>query len=171
MTDPTDEPIPPDPMDYARQLWNEWRDLPMPTLPGKPGDDPEVDERMVRALKETAVASDNPNAYDALVTVAAWFLRDPLGRQMMPIWLSRFAADVIEGKRTRPTRRGPDPYPNWVRDFKLAHLTPVIARRYKLPLFTHNELSRKWTAAEVVSEAADVPTETVINALRRFPQS
>ena len=168
MTDPTDELILPDPVDYARRLWDEWVAHPMAMIPTRfkpPGSDPEFDARLDRAM-EAAVTSGDTNDYDTSVILAACCLREHMP---MPPWLACFAADVLEGKRQRRTKRGPDPYATFMRDWRLSWLTRTVAHHFGLQTYSHNELSRKPTAAEVVSQAADVPKETVINALRRFP--
>jgi hypothetical protein len=82
------------------------------------------EERLILALQNAATNPDT-NDYETLVLLAASFLRDA-GR--MPEWLATFAADVLEGKRKRPTRRGTDNYQldrNAVRAICINSETPV----------------------------------------------
>jgi len=124
------------------------------------------------ALRQATIDPDRLE-YDVLVTTAAMYLRDLLnsfrdGSPVMPIWLANFAADVLEGKRTRPSKRGPDKDKYWERDYSLYRATREVGRVFKLPHYTNNELSEKITAAEIVSQAFGCKTDVVIRAYRKF---
>jgi len=65
---------------------------------------------------EAAAASPDTNDYDMLILLTASELRSG---NRLPDYLATFAADVLDGTRARPTRRGIDPYHNWMRDYNL----------------------------------------------------
>ncbi|NCS66616.1 MAG: hypothetical protein AUJ86_06960 [Hydrogenophilaceae bacterium CG1_02_62_390] len=73
-------------------------------------------ERLYDALEQAARDPDT-NDFDVLVTLTVSYMRE--NYQMMPVWLASFAADVLGGKRKRPTKRGADKYKNWGRDYSL----------------------------------------------------
>lgn len=108
-------------------------------------------------------------AFDRLTAMVGDILRrggffyDKDGKKVaMYDWLSSFAAEVLEGKRTRPSRRGPDRYRNFFRDLALASTVDAVAIKFDLPRYTNNELSNKPTAAEIVAEAAGLKVDVVI---------
>lgn len=112
-------------------------------------------------------ASSKPNAleFDVLVTTAA----DILSRnERMPEWLAAFAADVLLGKRKRPTKRGPQEFGNWERDYKLWRATQEVAKAFGLPHYSNNELSKQITAAEIVSRAEGCSLDVVITAYKKY---
>lgn len=117
------------------------------------------------AALEQALKNPDTNDFDAGVIVAATMLREGV---RLPGWLALFAADVLQGKRTRPTRRGPDPYLNWLRDYKLARAVIEVSNRFGLPQYTKNELSNKITAAQIVSETAHLSLDVVHKAIQKF---
>ena len=119
---------------------------------------------MGQALQQASIDPDT-NDFDVLVGLAADSLRQGEG---MPGWLATFAANVLEGKRKRPTKRGRDRYSNWQRDYKLWSATQEVARVFSMPAYTNNELSKKPTAAHAVSLAARCPIDVVVLACRRF---
>lgn len=82
--------------------------------------------------------------------------------------LALFVADVLEGKRKRPTKRGRDERINEKRDYKLARTVEEVAARFTLPRYTNNELSNKTTAAEIVSEVVGVNLDVVITACKKY---
>ena len=55
------------------------------------------------AALEKSLKNPDTNDFDAGVSVAAAMLRDGA---RLPDWLAVFAADVLEGKRKRPTNHG-----------------------------------------------------------------
>lgn len=116
------------------------------------------------ALKRAALAPDT-NDFDVLVHRAADLLRK---NETLPDWLALFAADVLEGKRKRPIKRGPDKYQNWERDYSWWRAVDEVASKFDLAKYTNNELSNKPTAAEIVAEAARVKVDVVIRAYKNF---
>jgi hypothetical protein len=121
-------------------------------------------ERVANALRQ-ALQNPDTNDFDAGVVTAAAMLREG---ERLPEWLALFAADVLEGKRKRPTKRGPDKYANWLRDYAVARAVLEVASRFGLPEYTKNELSDKITAAQIVAKAAHLSLEVVHHAVRRF---
>mgnify|MGYP005850287209 CR=1 FL=1 len=119
---------------------------------------------MTSALKN-ALENPDTNDFDVGVVTAAAMLRDG---EHLPDWLAGFAADVLEGKRKRPTKRGPDPYANWIRDYSLARAVLEISRQFDVPEYTKNELSNKITAAQIVAETAHLSLDVVHHAIKRF---
>ena len=115
-------------------------------------------------LLEQAARDPDTNDFDVLVMLAADLIRDNKG---LPDWLALFAADVLEGKRKRPTKRGADKYKNWVRDYSLRVAVDKVARNFGVPKYTNNELSNKTTAAEIVAEAAGLKVDVVITACKK----
>jgi len=115
-----------------------------------------------------AAEKENPDTleYDVLILTAVSYLRDP-DSFMMPTYLQTFVADVLEGKRQRPTTRGRDKYANWRRDYSLMRAVAEVAKKYELPHYTNNELSGKITAADIVSHAAGVSVDVVITAFKK----
>lgn len=123
-------------------------------------------QRIAEVLQQCATSRQlDSNDFDVLVALAADFLRR---NDSMPSWLAEFAADVLSGSVVRPTKRGPDKYANFERDFKLWRAVTTVADRHGMPRHTHNELSKKGTAAELVSIASGMPIDVVIKAIRRF---
>ena len=123
-----------------------------------------LEEQITKALK-TALENPDTNDFDVGVMMAANLLRNG---ERLPDWLAGFAADVLQGKRTRPTQRGPDPYANWVRDYSVARAVLEVSSRFNLPQYTNNELSNKVTAAQIVAEAGGLSLEVVHKAIRKF---
>lgn len=121
-------------------------------------------ENVARALAQATINPDT-NDFDVLLELAVERLNQ---NQMLPDWLANFAADVLSGKLKRPTRRGPDKYGNFERDYKLWRTTQEVAKHYALPAYTTNELSTKTTAAEVVCQAAGCKRDVVIKAYQKF---
>ena len=121
-------------------------------------------ERMGDALEQAARDPDT-NDFDVLVMIAAGLMRE---NERLPDWLASFAADVLEGKRKRPTKRGADKYKNWPRDYSLWRAVDEVASKFNLPKYTNNELSRKPTAAGIVAEAARLNVDVVITAYKSF---
>ena len=125
---------------------------------------PQEHENVANALPQAAINPDT-NDFDALVMLAA----DGLSRnERLPEWLAAFAADVLSGKRKRPTKRGPDEYGNWERDYKLWRATQEVAKAFDLQHYSNNELSAQTTAAEIVCRAAGCNADVVITAYKKF---
>jgi len=124
----------------------------------------EKPEVFLKALERTAINPD-ANGFDALVLIAGTFLSLD---ERLPEFLASFAADVLLGKRKRPTKRGPNKYGNFQRDFKLWLVTDVVAEECGLQRYSRNELSGKTMAAEIVSRAAGYKLDVVIAAYKKF---
>lgn len=122
---------------------------------------------MVSIGEALEMEATNPDTlgYDVLVALAAEMMRE---NQRLPDWLASFAADVLEGKRKRPTKRGRDKYDNFLRDFSLWRAVDEVASKFDLPKYTNNELSTKTTAAEIVAEAIRLNVDVVITAYKAF---
>lgn len=108
---------------------------------------------------------EDPDVHDAAVAMAATLLR---GDERLPEWLASFSADVLDGNRKRPSRRGPNPNNNSIRDYRLSRAVAEVAHRYGLPRYSNNELSAKGTAAEIVANATSHGIDVVIKAVKRF---
>lgn len=121
-------------------------------------------ERTGDALEQAARDPDT-NDFDVLVMLAAGLMRE---NERLPDWLASFAADVLEGKRKRPTKRGADKYKNWHRDYSLWRMVGIVANKFDLPKYTNNELSDKQTAAGIVAEAAGLNVDVVVTAYKAF---
>lgn len=122
------------------------------------------EEQLGNALMK-ALENPDTNDFDTGVNTAAAMLRDGV---RLPGWLAAFAADVLQGKRTRPAKRGPDPYANWMRDYAIARAVLEVSARFGLPQYTNNELSNKITAAQIVSDTAELSLDVVHKAIQKF---
>jgi hypothetical protein len=131
----------------------------------------DVDNTMPAAYVADTLRQDlqkpelDTNDFDVGVVTAAAMLREG---ERLPEWLAVFVADVLEGKRKRPTKRGPDKTANWLRDYAVAWAVLEVASRFGLPKYTKNELSDKITAAQIVAQTAHLSLEVVHHAVRRF---
>jgi len=117
------------------------------------------------AALEKSLKNPDANDFDAGVIVAADMLRNGA---ILPDWLAVFAADVLEGKRKRPTKPGQSEYANWIRDYKIARAVFEVSVRFGMPQYTNSDTSRKLTAAEVVAESGQLSLYVVHHAIRRF---
>ena len=115
---------------------------------------------------EEAALNPDTNDFDVLVGLAADVLYK--GEMFLPRWLAIFAADVLSGKRKRPTKKGADKYVNWERDFKLWRTTQAIAEVFNLSCYSNKELSEKTTAADIVAAAWGCKPDIVVNAYKKF---
>jgi len=122
-----------------------------------------IDMLMTARHQEWGDAHD----FDFLIQFIANGLRKGDKKPLDPD-LALFVADVLEGKRARPTKRGQDKYANRQRDYKLARSVDEIAKRFNLPRYTNNELSKKITAADVISQTTGLSKDIVITAYKRF---
>lgn len=148
-------------VNFAREFLNT--DIPLDDIRAKGFDESHAKERG-EALRRAAVDPD-PLEFDVLTGIAADLLRKG---ELLPVWLAAFTADVLEGKRKRPTRRGPDKLKNWARDYSLWRAVGEVAERFNLPKYTNNELSEKTTAADIVSEASGCGLAVVTNACQKI---
>lgn len=109
------------------------------------------------------------NDYDVLNLLLTGYLKS---NEPVPDWLATFGANVLEGTIKRPTKRGPDEYTNFERDYRLARAVQKVAKDYSLPRYHINEESKKNkmtdTAAGVVSQAHGCNIDVVINAYKKF---
>lgn len=124
------------------------------------------EQDFLRVGNALEVASSKPNTleFDVLVMTAA----DILSRnERMPEWLAKFAADVLLGKRKRPTKRGPQEFGNWERDYRMWRATQEVAKAFGLQHYSNNELSKQITAAELVSRAEGCSLDVVVTAYKK----
>ena len=105
------------------------------------------------------------NDFDVLVVTAANLLRKGL---RIPHELAKFAADVLEGKRSRPTKRGPDPYRDYIRNTELSFAVEAVVQMFSIARYAKGNTINE-NAADAVSEAAKCTVSTVIKALRLTP--
>ena len=115
-----------------------------------------------RALQKNR---NDTTSFDMGVTLAADMLRED---GELPEWLASFAADVLEGKRKRPNKHGPDKSAKRYRDLILAMAVTEVSSRFGVPKYTNNELSHKVTAAQIVAQTANLPLEIVHHAVKNF---
>ena len=127
----------------------------------------EYHAKAAHSLEHLEKALKNPDAhdFDIAVATAADMLRADV---RLPDWLASFTADVLEGKRKRPTRRGPDPDAKFLRDYTAAYAVSLVSGRFNVPAYTNNVLSEKATAADIVAEATGIGLQAVIKAYRKF---
>lgn len=111
-------------------------------------------------------AASNPNTNDfvLLVNLAAMCLRQ---RDPLPDWLADFSAGVLTGAIKKPRKRGEDVLKT-ERDYAFWQTSLAVAKRYKLPLYTNNELFEKTSSAEIVSQAAGCKVDIVVRAIKKF---
>lgn len=130
---------------------------------GKPYDPAEVGARALE-IAGNATYSPSPLEHDLLMLMAAECLREGVP---IPKELAGYAADVLEGLRSPPARRGRPQGPGLLRDLKLLTACLELSQQHSLPLFSNNKLLKAVTAAEVVSMASGVSLEAVKQAIRR----
>jgi hypothetical protein len=123
----------------------------------------------------TKSLGENPttNQFDAMVKTAAELLRQG-GR--LPAELAKFTADVLEGKRTRPTKPGPDPDRDYLRNIKLNFVVEAVVQKFDIPRYAKGNPTNKTavdagseTAVDAVSEATRYSVSTVTHALHAAP--
>jgi hypothetical protein len=107
------------------------------------------------------------NDFDTLVLIAADLLREG---QRLPHELAKFAADVLEKKRLRPTKSGPDPYRDFVRNTELSFAVEAVVQKFSIARYAKGITSHE-TAADAVSKAANCSVDKVTHALRGHPIS
>jgi hypothetical protein len=118
-----------------------------------------------QAIENALDGEMDTNDFDALVVTTAELLREG---QPIPNKLAKFAADVLEGKRSRPTKRGPDPYRDYIRNTELSFAVEAVVQKFSIARYAKGNTSNE-TAADAVSEAAKCTASTVIKALRLIP--
>jgi hypothetical protein len=112
--------------------------------------------------------TDNPNVmfFDYAVNVAADMIRDG---KPLPKWAASFVADVLQGKRKRPTKRGKKSKgENLLRDYALGRAVHEVKSKFDLAAYNNNDLSSKEAAADIVAKAAGVSLDVAKNAYRKF---
>jgi hypothetical protein len=153
-----------DAVQFAREFLS--RDVSLDEKMSSPPSTSEL-QRMGQALELAARAPDS-NDYDTLVALAAKMLRNG---ERFPPWLANFAADVLTGKIPRPTKRGPDKYSKYDRDYKISRCVDEVSRRFGLPKYDNSGLSEKTTASKIVSEASGLSVDVVVTAYQKHNRS
>jgi len=125
----------------------------------------EQNEKTYQAVEKALNDEMDTNDFDALVVTAANLLREGL---RLPHELAKFAADVLEGKRSRPTKRGPDPYRDFIRNVELSFAVEAVVQKFGIARYAKGNTSNE-TAVDAVSEAAKCTVNTVMHALRSKP--
>lgn len=119
----------------------------------------------------TDCASDSKSAdtdcFDQLIVLAADYLREC---KPIPDWLSKFVADVLEGKRKRPSKKGRPEEQNWERDYKIAKIANELVTKYGIAKYGKGNTSKKITATEaiVIASGKTLSDDKVINAIKKF---
>lgn len=111
--------------------------------------------RLLELQRALTVQGDTANVYqhDELMLYAAAFLRE---RQALPPWLADFAADVIEGRRTRPRQHGQMSGHKRRRDTAVRLAMIRLVKDCGLPAYSrsHNPNADYFDAAEAIERAA-----------------
>ena len=121
--------------------------------------------KTVQALKNALDGEMDTNDFDALVLTVANLLR---AGQLLAPELSKFAADVLEGKRSRPKKRGSDPYRDYIRNTALSFAVEAVVQKFGIARYAKGN-TRNGTAVDAVSGAAKCTIDTVMHALRSKP--
>jgi hypothetical protein len=164
----TVRPVFQDVIAYARELLNHDEEQITDEISKARGEQLSELDKFMRHVKSMSESlGDNPttNQFDGMIIVAAGFLRK--GKRL-PAELAKFAADVLEGKRTRPTKPGPDPDRHYHRNIKLFFIVEAVAQKFDIPRYAKGNTTNK-TAVDAVSEAAGCTVNTVMHALRAAP--
>ncbi|MDA1136426.1 MAG: hypothetical protein O2916_09315 [Proteobacteria bacterium] len=151
----------------ARNIWNDQNfmktmmvDIQEKTITqGKE----EEDAQFLYERLEMAAHDPDTNDYDALILTSALHLRD---NHRLPAFLSTFVADVLEGKRQKPIKRGVDKYKNFERNGKIRHIIEILNKELGLPKYNNNELNNKTTAADIAVEISGLSLNTIINIIK-----
>jgi len=125
----------------------------------------EQNEKTYQAVENALDGEMDTNDFDALVSTAAGLLREG---QPIPNKLAKFAADALEGKRSRPTKRGPDPYRDFIRNVELSFAVEAVVQKFGIARYAKGNTNNQ-TAVDAVSEAAKCTVNTVMHALRSKP--
>lgn len=127
-------------------------------------------------VEQLTLAAENPdtNDFDLLIALVEEFRKKG---QRLPDWLADFAADAATGKIKRPTKRGPDTYKNWERDYTLFRCVTEVSLKFLIPKYINSDqgeglpgsgTTMKPTAAAIVSQASGISADVVITAYKRF---
>ncbi|MGR3610140.1 MAG: hypothetical protein ACU0BN_15015 [Sulfitobacter sp.] len=122
-------------------------------------------EKTYQAVEKALDGEMDTNDFDALVLTATDLLREG---QPIPNKLAKFAGDVLEGKRSRPTKRGPDPYRDFIRNVELSFAVEAVVQKFGIARYAKGNTNNQ-TAVDAVSEAAKCTVSTVTRALRSKP--
>jgi hypothetical protein len=121
---------------------------------------------MINQQFENALDGEmDTNDFDFLVMIVAEQIRE--GGPVLHKF-AEFAADVLEGKRSRPTKPGPDPYRDYGRNIKLFFVVEAVTQKFDIPRYAKGNTTNE-TAVDAVSEAARCSVNTVTHALRAAP--
>lgn len=116
--------------------------------------------RVTWLLSALHASKTDRGTWDALNTIAQWHLRT--GGPMLPE-LAEWIVDRREGKRSRPSKRGPSP--KTVRDKVIATTVQALADRGFRP--TRNNASEARAASDVVAEALGYVTHKAVERVWR----
>jgi hypothetical protein len=164
----TVRPVFQDVIAYARELLNHDEEQITDDISKARGEQLSELDKFMRHVKSMSESlGDNPttNQFDGMIIVAAGFLRK--GKRL-PAELAKFAADVLEGKRTRPTKPGPDPDRDYLRNIKLNFVVEAVVQKFDIPRYAKGNPTNK-TAVDAVSEATRYSVSTVTHALHAAP--
>jgi hypothetical protein len=164
----TIRPLPKDVIAYASELLDHGETqiyMEIIRTYSKQTSEEEAAEKNYQAIQNAIDGDMDTNDFDAIVSLCADVLRKG---QRLPFELAEFAADVLEGKRSRPTKRGPDPYRDYIRNVVLSYVVEAVATKFGIARYAKGNASNE-TAADAVSEAAKCSINTVMHALRRNP--
>ena len=121
----------------------------------------DLDASHERGMEKALGDKMNAIDYDAMASFSAQLLRE---FRRLPQDLAEFAADVLEGKRSRPTKPGPDPGRDIIRNIALSFTTEVVAKKFSLARYAKGNTNDE-TAVVAVSEAAKCTVNKVTRAL------
>jgi hypothetical protein len=130
--------------------------------------------KMIYQQFENALDGEmDTNDFDNLVMIVAQQIRE--GQPVLHKF-AKFTADVLEGKRSRPTKPGPDPYRDYLRNIKLNFVVEAVAQKFDIPRYAKGNPTNKTavdagseTAVDAVSEATRYSVSTVTHALHAAP--
>lgn len=118
-----------------------------------------------RGMEKALGDQPDTNDFDAMVVLAAKLHREG---QRLPRELATFAADVLEGERSRPTRPGPDRHGGFIRNVALSFAVEAVAQKFGIARYAKGNTSNE-TAADAVSVASKYTVNTVTAAVSSHP--
>jgi hypothetical protein len=125
----------------------------------------EMFEKVGQQIDDILDGKKDTNEFDVFAMVAAVLIRQG---EVLPKKLAEFVADVLEGKQLRPTKRGPDPYRDFIRNVELSFAVEAVAQKFGIARYAKGNTNNE-TAADAVSEAAKCTVSMVTHALRSKP--
>jgi hypothetical protein len=164
----SNRPVFKDVIAYARELINHDDQRIMIEFSRAFAEQESEDEQAARhekAMEKALGDGQDTNDFDALVITAIELIREG---QILPHKLAQFAADVLEQKRSRPTKRGPDPYRDYIRNTELSFAVEAVVQKFGIARYAKGNTSNE-TAVDAVSEVAKCTANTVTHALRAHP--